>query len=187
MKRITKKVKSKKRVTRKRKNPNVTQLEVRGNTEVDAKPSNDGYYDLIIYYKGEPVIKQKVTRAVAKLATSPKGRDSIYRQVFETLNENNLRKNPKDSKETPKVDDNIMIPTSLGNIALSRSPLEAYRFGYRNGLEEGLNYCGFTDYFKRRDLKSQLQQDLRDAIKKFHRQTEAVGDIAGAKIPKMAG
>lgn len=174
---------SKKRGTRKRKNPNITELEVRGNTDIDAVPSNGGF-DLTIYYKGEPVIRQRVTPAVAKLATSPKGRESIYRQVYNTLN--GIRKNPKDNKETSKIDDNIMIPTSLGNIALSRSPLEAYRFGYRNGLEEGLGYCGLTDYFRRRELRSKLQEDLREAVKKFHRQTEAVGDIAGAKIPKMA-
>lgn len=178
MKRKTSKVR--KKVSTKIKNP--TELEVRGKTKIFAKPRSDGKYILTIWYEDEPVIEQMVDRHTAQIATSPKGRESIYRRIHNRLTQ---RTNPK-KEEDKKVEESILIPTSLGSVALPKTPLEAYRFGYRNGLEKGLNYCGITDFFTRRNIRHKLQRDLQDTIDAFHRQTEAIGVIGGAKLPKLA-
>jgi hypothetical protein len=187
VKRKSKKNIKKSRTTKKRKNPDPSLFGIRKHMEIRSISLNDGSNRRLVtvYFMGEPVIHKVTTETVEKLMKSSHGKDIIAKDI-KTVLDQRVRKNPETNKEEKKEDKKKHVDSTWTSpVGLPTQPLEAWKLGYHAGLEEGINLCNITDYFKRREVRQMLQNINDQHFRDLTTQLKAAGNIIGARVPRV--
>src|SRR5574338_517716 len=156
---------------KKRRNPSIPSTQqIKRNLKIHSKFLGDDEHLLVVEYMNVPIIKQRVGNNELKVALSPQGRLIIAEDV-----RNMLEQRPLSNPDDEKKEDKKKTPVDVGPVGLPSNQVEVWRLGYDAGIEDGINMCGIFDYFKREDIRKQLQNRVNKHFRDFANHMKAHG------------